>query len=331
MNQIIRSKCGKMPTIKAATLLVGALFFVGRISAKEFKIPADYFAGQLGGSDPEVVKALKADIPMAKRVLAECKGSKSTAERRSCAVFGQYIESPELADSLRGYLLDSDKNVRRMAAQSIFLIAPQKARTWLLPLADDPDALTRESALGFLHEAGRADVRAVLREKLNDPDPAVKLTVAMMLAADGDTIPREMALQHITPKIETESKTVRSKGKALRLLGVIGNQSDFTLLDEILSHPRDYNKLDARIARHSLRLKLAASADERFRIIDEAFRDERLRDWVAGEVVRQFRLGESSIRNLVSSIANDDKHPGQSHAKGSLELIAQYSHPKEIK
>ncbi|UPT75934.1 MAG: HEAT repeat domain-containing protein [Elusimicrobiota bacterium] len=289
--------------------------------AKQFKTPGDFYKGQQGGLDPDAVEVLKKDIPLAKRVLIDCAANGAVKERQSCAVYAQYIGSADLADALANFIDDRDKEVRLTAAQSLRAIAPERASKVLLTLLEDPEPVVRESALNHIHAIGGRAANDIVRKRLADPDPAVRLTAAGLLAEDGQEISRDMIAPNISKQIEKENKKIEIKGKALILLGRVGNEKDIATFDEILSHRSDYNKRDARIGRQLLRMKLAKNIGDRDSLIDEAFRDERLRDWITAEMVRRFRSGDSSVRRIVESIAKNAGHPAKLQAEGALGLI----------
>lgn len=287
-------------------------------SVEAAKSPSDYFVGQLGAVDPDIVEALKKDIPMAKRVLAECMASKVALERRSCVATARYIGSAELANSLRIYLKDHDTEVRREAVQSLSRILGAEAIPWIAPLADDPGQFTRISVMGKLMHVGgnREDVRVIVRRKMtDDPDPEVRLSAAKLLAAEGEAVPRELALMYV----DSSTETVRFK--ALALMGFVGDLTDLPRLDAIAAS-HSSGSTDAVESALLIRVRHAQTADERRQLLEQSFRDRPR--WAAVELVRRYRLGEKDMLDIAEKIVQDATHPGYYDAKGALEAMKKY-------
>lgn len=288
------------------------------VYAQAAKNPSDYFAGQLGAVDPDIVEALKKDIPMARRVLTECALSKVALERRSCASMALEIENNALAEYLHIYLKDNDADVRREAAQSFSRLIGAEAIQWISPLVDDPVKFNRISVMGELMSVGgvREDVRAHIRRKMaNDPDPEVRLSAAKLLASRGEPVSREIALSFI------DSSTVAVRNKAISLLGYVGVEADIALLDGI-SQKRGFGKGYAMEAAWLLRLKFAGSTADRRQVMNRWLQvDSR---WAAIEMVRRYRLGEKEMLDIAEQIAKDETHPGHYDAKGALEIMKKH-------
>lgn len=293
--------------------------------AQGAKNPSDYYRGQQGGVSDTVVEALQKDIPMAKRVLAECRSSAAVMERRSCASMVMDIKSPELAEGLRPYLKDKEPNVRREAAQSLYFVAKDRAYDWILPLVDDPDRFTRMSVMGKAHELGGKKMHPKLREKMLDPDPETALFAARLLARDGENIPREFALTFVSSAALKTDAQIAVNRRALLLLAHVGDERDFPLLETIYSRRDglrwDYCASEAMFARQMIRLRLAKIAGERAAVMDEMLRDGTIQPRVFEELTIRHERGDESVRPAMEKAAADRSNPEWPRAKSWLEWI----------
>lgn len=301
------------------------LMTVSVIVAQAAKNPADYYRGQQGGVSPAVVEALQKDIPMAKRVLAECRSSAEVMERRSCALMVMHIESPELAEGLRPYLKDKEPDVRREAAQSLYFVAKDRAYDWILPLVDDPDRFTRISVMGKAHELGGKKMHPKLRQTMLDSDPETALFAARLLARDGEGIPREFALAYASSAALKTNGAIASNRSALLLLAHVGDERDFPLLETIYSRREglrwDRCASPAMFARQMIRLRLAKTDRERAVVMDDMLRDGTIQPQVFEELTIRHERGDKSVLRAIEKAAADRSNPEWPRAKSWLEWI----------
>lgn len=295
------------------------------VYAEAAKNPADYYRGQQGGVSSTVVEALQKDIPMAKRVLAECRSSAAVMERRSCASMVGPIGSAELADALRPYLKDENARVRLDAEESLVGIAWEKAASWIEPLLDDPDPFVRINVLASYAYRGGSKYSPIIRRKLNDPDPEVKLHAAKILAREGEDIPREFALAYVSSTALKADAPIAINRSALLLLAHVGDERDFPLLETIYRRRDglrwDYCASEAMFARQMIRLRRAKTADERAAIMDEMLRDGTIKPRVFEELTIRHKRGDKSVRPAMEKAAADRANPEWARAKSWLEWI----------
>lgn len=282
---------------------------------------SDYIVQLKTGGTKKLVETVHGDPILARDILSECANADEPKIRRTCIMLVSDMKSPELIEPLRKFLKDSNAAVRRDAAQSLRIMAPNQALPWLTPLLDDPDSFTRASIVADMAIIGGTKVNAHLRRMLKDESPFVRLVAGNRLAYRNEQIPRELAISHI------DSSDSKTKREAIRLLGRVGIAEDLILLDRISSE-YGYSRGDAFEAAQQLRVNLAKTPEERELLLIDGFKNDNLSRWAASELVRRYRFGETGLRDVAKKVADDGTNPGRFDAKNALELIDSDSKAK---
>lgn len=281
-----------------------------------------YLDAMKSGLSDDVVEELGQDLETAKAVIKAARDNSQFRLRDSCMFLAVRLSRPELAEEVKPYLKDAHPRVRQDAMVALSGSIGEESLPLLEPLADDPDPFTRVVAMSEMAKATgskrgpRVKLHPLLKRKLNDSNASVKLTAGLLLASDEVSVPRKLALDHIA---DPRQGYLSPRSDAISLLGFVGNNDDFVLLQGILAQKIGFGKTEARKSIQQLRVTLAKSANEKNVILEAGFRD--LQDWAGPEAVRRYRLGDDQIRDMVRRIAEDSKHPGKRAAIGALELI----------
>lgn len=238
-------------------------------------------------ADPAIVKGLH---------------SSNAAIRMKCVRLAGERRGDLYPAELKDLLNDNDAGVRREVVHSATRFGI-KGRDIVLQALKSKDSDIRLLGASALEKVGGTGDD--LKRLRNDPDPAVRMRVALKAARAGDQSVREEIVQAAKGGDDRSAQL-----DAINALGYIANPADVKLLEQLAKEGKD--GFVRRQARDSLRRVELGRSPDPTGYLDSMLRtgDFGARRWAAAALVGR---NDPQSQELAKRIAADTKHPGRTH------------------